>query len=113
MEEETKKEPVEPKEEGWAEKAKKLIDKADDFIDGKVDKVKKSKAFGDFKESLDKAEEYVDDKIENIKKQQPTSWMILPRVSGREPKMNRNLKILKPIHKPEVFISSHLSLSPC
>lgn len=68
MEEETKKEPVEPKEEGWAEKAKKLIDKADDFIDGKVDKVKKSKAFGDFKESLDKAEEYVDDKIENIKK---------------------------------------------
>jgi len=68
MEEETKKEPVEPKEEGWAEKAKKLIDKADDFIDGKVDKVKKSKAFGEFKESLDKAEEYVDDKIENIKK---------------------------------------------
>ena len=68
MEEEAKKEPVEPKEDGWAEKAKKLIDKADDFLDEKVDKVKKSKAFGEFKESLDKAEEYVDDKIENIKK---------------------------------------------
>lgn len=68
MEEETKKEPVEPKEEGWAEKAKKLIDKTDDFIDEKVDKVKKSKAFSEFKESLDKAEEYVDDKIEDIKK---------------------------------------------
>ena len=68
MEEETKKEPVEPKEEGWAEKAKKLIDKADDFIDEKVDKVKNSKAFGEIKESLDKAEEYVDKKIEDIRK---------------------------------------------
>ena len=68
MEEETNKVPEKPEEKGWAEKAKKLIDKADDFIDEKVDKVKKSKAFGEFKESLDKAEEYVDDKIEDIKK---------------------------------------------
>jgi ElaB/YqjD/DUF883 family membrane-anchored ribosome-binding protein len=68
MEEETKNEPVEPKEDGWAEKAKKLIDKTDEFIDEKVDKVKKSKAFGEIKESLDKAEEYVDDKIEDIRK---------------------------------------------
>ncbi|MCU0460887.1 MAG: hypothetical protein MUF36_02545 [Bacteroidales bacterium] len=58
MEEETKKEPVGPEEEGWAEKAKKLIDEADDFIDEKVDKVKKSKAFGEIKDSLDKAEEF-------------------------------------------------------
>jgi len=68
MEEETKNEPVEPKEEGWAEKAKKLIDKADDFIHENVGKVKKSKAFGEIKDSLDKAEDYVEDKIEDIRK---------------------------------------------
>jgi len=52
MEEETNKVPEKPEEKGWAEKAKKLIDKADEFIDEKVDKVKKSKAFGEFKDHL-------------------------------------------------------------
>ncbi len=67
MEEETKKEPEIPEEKGWAEKAKKLIDKADDFIDEKVDKVKKSKAFTKASEALDKAEDFVEDKVEDIK----------------------------------------------
>jgi ElaB/YqjD/DUF883 family membrane-anchored ribosome-binding protein len=67
MEEETKKEPEKPEEKGWAEKAKKLIDKADDFIDENVDKVKKSKAFGKVKETVDKAEDYVEDKVNEVK----------------------------------------------
>ena len=67
MEEETKQQPVEPEEEGWAEKAKKLIDKADDFIDENVEKVKKSKAFGEIKDSLDKAEGEAKDTISKAK----------------------------------------------
>ena len=45
MEEETKKEPEKPQEEGLLDKAKKLLDRADDIIDENVEKVKKSKAF--------------------------------------------------------------------
>jgi ElaB/YqjD/DUF883 family membrane-anchored ribosome-binding protein len=67
MEEETKKEPEKPEEKGWAEKAKKLIDKADDFIDEKVDKIKNSKTYESVTGALDKAEDYVEDKIEEVK----------------------------------------------
>jgi gas vesicle protein len=67
MEEDTKKEPEKPEEKGWAEKAKKLIDKADDFIDENVDKVKKSKAFGKVKETVDKAEDEAKEKLSKAK----------------------------------------------
>jgi len=63
MEKETKK----PLKEGLMQKAKTLIDKADDLIDEKVEKVKKSKAYGSVAEAFDKAEDYVEDKIQDIK----------------------------------------------
>jgi hypothetical protein len=67
MEEEKKQEPVEPKKEGFLDKAKKLVNKADDFIDDKVEDVKKSEAFKKVHDAIDKAEDYVEDKIEDIK----------------------------------------------
>ena len=45
MEELTKKAPEEPKDDGLLDKAKKFVDKADDFIDENVEKLKKTKAF--------------------------------------------------------------------
>ncbi|MCX6302601.1 MAG: hypothetical protein NTW82_10490 [Bacteroidia bacterium] len=66
MEEETKKEPVKPEEEGLLDKAKKLIGKADDFIDENVEKVIKSKAFESVADAMDKAGDYVEDKVEDI-----------------------------------------------
>jgi hypothetical protein len=68
MEENVKKEPVKPEKESFFDRAKKLVNKADDFIDENVEKVKKSKAYESVTESLDKAEEYVEDKVEDIKK---------------------------------------------
>ena len=67
MEENEKNKPVEPEEEGLLDKAKKLVDKADDFIEENVEKVKKSKAFESVAESFDKAGDFVEDKIEEIK----------------------------------------------
>lgn len=67
MEESKTQEPVKPKKESLLDKAKKLFRKADDFVDDKVDDVKKSEAFKKVKETYDKAEDYVEDKIEDIK----------------------------------------------
>jgi ElaB/YqjD/DUF883 family membrane-anchored ribosome-binding protein len=68
MEENVKKEPVKPEKDSFFDRAKKLVDKADDFIDENVEKVKKSKAFESVTESLDKAGDFVEDKVEEIKK---------------------------------------------
>lgn len=68
MEENVKNEQVKPEEEGLLDKAKKLVNKADDFIEENVEKVIKSKAFESVAESFDKAGDYVEDKIEDIKK---------------------------------------------
>jgi ElaB/YqjD/DUF883 family membrane-anchored ribosome-binding protein len=68
MEENMKNEPVKPEEESFLDKAKKLVDKADDFIDENVDKVMKSKAFESVADTFDKAGDFVEDKIEDIKK---------------------------------------------
>ena len=67
MEEKTNQEPVESKKESLLDKAKKLFRKADDYVDDKVDDVKKSEAFKKVKETFEKAEDYVEDKIEDIK----------------------------------------------
>jgi len=67
MEDTTKKGPEEPEDEGLLDKAKKLIDKADDFIEEKVEQVKQSKPFESVAEALDKAGDYVEDKVEDIK----------------------------------------------
>ena len=45
MEENKNPEPAEPKKEGLLDKAKKLLDKADDYIDDKVEVIKQSQAF--------------------------------------------------------------------
>jgi hypothetical protein len=45
MEENEKKTPEEPEKEGLLDKAKKIYEKADDFIDDKVEDLKKTKAF--------------------------------------------------------------------
>ena len=55
MEEDVKNGPVEPEEESLLDKAKKLVDKADDFIEENVDKVIKSKAFESVADTFDKA----------------------------------------------------------
>jgi hypothetical protein len=68
MEEETKKEPVKPEDEGLFEKTKKFIDKANDYIDEKSEDLKKSKTLESVANAIDKAEDYVEDKIEDIKK---------------------------------------------
>lgn len=67
MEEETKKDPGKPEKDGLLDKAKKFADKADDFIDENVEKVKQSKAFQSVANAMDKAGEYVEDKVEDIK----------------------------------------------
>jgi hypothetical protein len=67
MEENEKKEPVKPEEEGLLDKAKKLIKKADELIDEKVEQMKKSKAFESVSSAADKAGDYVDDKLKEIK----------------------------------------------
>ena len=67
MEEKTNQEPVQPEKESFLDKAKKLFRKADDFVDDKVDDVKKSEAFKKAKVAYDKAEDFVEDKIEDIK----------------------------------------------
>ena len=47
MEENTKKEPVKPDEESLLDKAKKIVDKADDFLDEKAENTwSKLKIFG-------------------------------------------------------------------
>ena len=68
MEENAKKEPAQPEKESWKEKAKKLLKKADNFIDKNVEKVKKTKAFEDVTKAAKKAEDFVEDKIEDVKK---------------------------------------------
>ena len=68
MEENVKKDPISSEEEGFLEKAKKLVGKADDFIDENVDKVMKSKAFESVAETFDKAGDFIEEKIEDIKK---------------------------------------------
>jgi hypothetical protein len=68
MEENEKNEPVKPEEEGLMDKAKRLIGKADEFIEENVEKVVQSKAFESVAETLDKAGDFVEDKIEDIKK---------------------------------------------
>src|SRR5512133_3587677 len=68
MNENENKEPVNPEEESFLDKAKKLVDKADDFIEENVEKVKKSKAFESVAETFDKAGDFVEDKIEDLKK---------------------------------------------
>jgi len=68
MEENKKTDPASPQEESFLDKAKKLADKADDFLEEKAEKIKKSKAFGSVSEAIDKAEDFVEDKIEDIKK---------------------------------------------
>jgi hypothetical protein len=55
MEGNTNKEPVEPEEESLLDKAKKLVDKADDFLEEKVENVKKSKAFESVSEAMEKS----------------------------------------------------------
>jgi hypothetical protein len=67
MEENVKKEPVKPEKESFIDRAKKLVDKADDFIDENVEKVKKSKTFESVTESFGKAEDFVEDKVKDIK----------------------------------------------
>jgi hypothetical protein len=67
MEENNKKEPVQP-EKGLMDKAKDLLDKADDMLDESVEKVKKSKAFGSVTEAYKKAEGFVEDKIDDFGK---------------------------------------------
>ncbi len=67
MEENKPQEPVKPKKENLLDKVKKLFGKADDFVDEKVDDVKKSEAFKKVRETYEKAEDYVEDKIEDIK----------------------------------------------
>lgn len=67
MEEETKKDPGKPEKDGLLDKAKKFADKADDFIDENVEKVKQSKAFQSVANAMNKAGEYVEDKVEDIK----------------------------------------------
>ena len=68
MEEETKKEPVIPEEEGLFEKTKKFIDKASDYIDEKAEDLKKSKTLESVTNAIDKADDYVEDKIDDLKK---------------------------------------------
>jgi len=67
MEDNEKKVPEEPEKEGLLDKAKKLYEKADDFIDDKVEDLKKTKAFGKVSDALDKAGDFVEDKIDEIK----------------------------------------------
>lgn len=57
----------EPEKESLIDKAKKLADKADDFIDEKVEQMKQSEAFKSVSDALDKAGDFVEDKIEEIK----------------------------------------------
>ena len=54
-------------EEKLSEKAKKLIDKADEFIEENVDKVMKSDAFTTVAESFDKAGDFIEEKIEDLR----------------------------------------------
>ena len=67
MEDNSKKEPVESKDEGFLDKAKKIAEKADDFIDENVEKLKKTKAFESVTGAMDKAGDYVEEKVEEIK----------------------------------------------
>ncbi|MCU0409320.1 MAG: hypothetical protein MUD02_10270 [Bacteroidales bacterium] len=67
MEEEKKEGPVNPGEESLIEKAKKLVDKADDFIEEKAEQVRKSKAYGEVTEAFDKAEDFIEKKVEDLK----------------------------------------------
>ena len=67
MEENNKKEPVQP-ENGMMDKAKDLLDKAEDMLEESFDKVKKSKAFESVSEAYKKAEDFVEDKIEDFEK---------------------------------------------
>lgn len=67
MEDNSKKEPVKPEEEGFLGKAKKLVDKADDLIDENVEKLKKSKAFESVTGAMDKAGDYIGNKVEEVK----------------------------------------------
>ncbi len=67
MEEQKKEGPVNPGEESLSEKAKKLVDKADDFIEEKAEQVKKSKAYGEVTEAFDKAEDFIEKKVEDLK----------------------------------------------
>jgi ElaB/YqjD/DUF883 family membrane-anchored ribosome-binding protein len=68
VEENLKKDPT-PEKEGLLEKAKKFVEKADDFIDENVEKVKKSDAFGAVSDQFDKAGHFVEEKIGEIKKE--------------------------------------------
>ncbi len=67
MEDNSKKEPVESEDEGLLGKAKKIVEKADDFIDENVEKLKKTKAFESVTGAVDKAGDYVDEKVDEIK----------------------------------------------
>lgn len=67
MEDNSKKEPVEPKEESLLDKAKRLAEKADDFIDENVEKLKKTKAFESVSGAVDKAGDYVEEKVAEVK----------------------------------------------
>ena len=67
MEDNSKKEPVKPEDEGLLDKAKKIAEKADDFIDENVEKLKKSKAFESVTGAMDKAGDYVENKVEEAK----------------------------------------------
>ena len=68
MEEKAKKDPVDTGKGGFKNKAKKLAEKADDFLDEKMEKVEKSKAYESVSEVLDKAEEFIGDKVDDIHK---------------------------------------------
>jgi hypothetical protein len=67
MEENTKNEQTKPDKESLLDKAKKLADKADDFLDEKVGEIKETEAFKKVASTLDKAEDYVEERIEDIK----------------------------------------------
>ncbi|MGD0340763.1 MAG: hypothetical protein ABSA76_03530 [Bacteroidales bacterium] len=67
MEDNSKKEPVKPEDEGLLDKAKKFAEKADDFIDENVEKLKKSKTFESVTGAMDKAGNYVENKVKEAK----------------------------------------------
>ncbi len=67
MEDNESKGQVNPEKESLLDKARKLADKADDFIDENVEKLKQSEAFKSVTDAMDKAGNFVEDKIEDIK----------------------------------------------
>jgi len=68
MEEQEKDKAGKPEKESLLDKAKKIVDKADDFLDEKIEQAKKSETFDKVSDAIEKAEDFVGEKIEEFKK---------------------------------------------